>query len=167
MVNKIPFLLLFLLFSPLILMIFHIIIVRLNNKLFKISISNQLTMIICELVLNIPVLLLVYFLNKSLSAVLYAFIVYNALGYAYFHFFNMSETARRIKILVEIKKQGFLETDRLTQDYESGFMIKTRLRRLIDLNQIRELNGKYFVNSKILLFFAMGINFFRKILNLD
>jgi len=129
--NKTTFSLLFLLFSPLILMGFHIIFVRLNKKFFKLKISNQNTVIFCELILNIPIIFIFYLLNKSFSAVTYAFFVYNSLGYAYFHFFNMSETARRIKILLEIRKNKILEIENLTQDYKSDFMVKTRLQRLI------------------------------------
>ena len=163
--NKITFSLLFLLFSPLILMVFHIIFVRLNKNILKLKISNQNSMILCELILNIPVIFIFYFLNRSFFAVVYAFLVYNSLGYAYFHFFNMSETARRIKILLEIKKNKALIIENLVQDYQSDFMIKTRLQRLIELNQIKLINGKYFIKGKILLFAAIMVNCLKKILN--
>jgi len=141
--NKTTFSLLFLLFSPLILMGFHIIFVRLNKKFFKLKISNQNTVIFCELILNIPIIFIFYLLNKSFSAVTYAFFVYNSLGYAYFHFFNMSETARRIKILLEIRKNKILKIENLTNDYQSDFMIKTRLQRLIELKNIL-LKAKFY-----------------------
>lgn len=165
--NKTNFSLLFLLFSPLILMVFHIIFIRLNKNFLKLKISNQNTTILCELILNIPVIFIFYSLNKSFPAVIYAFLVYNSLGYAYFHFFNMSETARRIKILLEIKKNKTLEIEKLTQDYKSDFMVKTRLKRLIELNQIKKINEKYFIKGKILLFAAIMINFLKKVLNLN
>lgn len=165
--NKTIFSLLFLLFSPLILMIFHIIFVRLNKNIFKFKISNQNTAIFCELILNFPVIYIFYLLNKNFSSIIYAFLVYNSLGYAYFHVFNMSETARRIKILFEIKKNKSLSVENLTQDYQSDFMVKTRLQRLIELNQIKQINGKYFIKCKILLFAAIMVNFLKKILNLN
>ncbi|HBG48811.1 MAG TPA: hypothetical protein DDW90_04785 [Cyanobacteria bacterium UBA9971] len=164
--NKTTFSLLFLLFSPLILMVFHIIFIRLNKNIFKFKISNQNTAIFCELILNIPIIFIFYSLNKSFSAFAYAFLVYNSLGYAYFHFFNMSETARRIKILLEIKKNKTLKIENLTQDYKSDFMVKTRLQRLLELNQIKKINEKYFIKGKILLFAAIIIRFLKKILNL-
>lgn len=163
--NKITFSLLFLLFSPLILMVFHIVFIRLNKNILKLKISNQNSVILCELILNIPVIFIFYFLNRSFFAVVYAFLVYNSLGYAYFHFFNMSETARRIKILLEIKKNKALIIENLVQNYQSDFMIKTRLQRLIELNQIELMNGKYFIKGKILLFATIMINCLKKILN--
>ncbi|OGH99367.1 MAG: hypothetical protein A2039_05610 [Candidatus Melainabacteria bacterium GWA2_34_9] len=165
--NKTTFSLLLLLFSPLILMVFHIIFVRLNKNIFKFKISNQNTAIFCELILNIPIIFIFYSLNKSFSAAAYAFLVYNSLGYAYFHFFNMSETARRIKILLEIKKNKILKIENLTQDYKSDFMVKTRLQRLIELNQIKKINEKYFIKGKILLFATLMIRFLKKTLNLE
>ena len=167
MINKAIFSLILLLFSPLILMAFHIIFARLNKNFLKLKISNQNAAIICELILNIPLLFIFYSLNKSFSAVVYAFLVYNSLGYSYFHFFNMSETARRIKILIEIKKNNFLDIDTLTKDYESSFMVKTRIQRLIELNQIKLINEKYFLKGKILLFAAIIIMFLKKVLNLE
>ena len=165
--NKTTFSLLFLLLSPLILMVFHIIFVKLNKKFFKSKISNQNTAIFCELILNIPIIFIFYSLNKSFSAIAYAFLVYNSLGYAYFHFFNMSETARRIKILLEIKKNKTLKIENLTQNYKSDFMVKTRLQRLLELNQIKKINEKYFIKGKILLFATLMIRFLKKTLNLE
>jgi len=164
--NKMIFLLLFLLFSPLILMIFHICYIRLDKYIFKSKFSNQMIMILCELILNIPVLFITYSINKSFSALIYSFIVYNSLGYAYFHFFNMSETARRIKILLEIKKNNYLEIEELTKYYNCKVMVEKRRQRLLDSGQIQEIEGKFFIKSKILLFAAITVNFLRKILNL-
>jgi hypothetical protein len=164
--NKITLSILILLFSPFILMGFHILFIRINNKFKKVVISNQNSMILCEILLNIPVLSIIYLLNHSFTAVFYAFIVYNALGYSYFHFFNMSETARRIKILLEIRKNKYLLVEELTVDYKSDFMVKTRLQRLLELNQIQLINGKYFIKNKVLLFAAIMVNFLKKVLNL-
>jgi len=120
---------------------------------------------LCELILNLPVIFVFYLFNKDIFAIFYAFIVYNSLGYAYFHLFNMTETARRIKILFEIKKNKGLAVEKLTEHYKSDFMIETRLHRLIELNQIEEVNGKYFIKGKFLLFATIMINGLKKILN--
>jgi len=164
--NKTIFSLFFLLFSPLILMCFHIIFLRLNKNIFKLNISLQNSMILCELILNIPVIFIFYLINNNFSSIIYAFLVYNSLGYAYFHFFNISETSRRIKILLEMKKNKDLKIEDLTKNYKTDFMVKTRLQRLLELNQIQIINGKYFIKGKILLFAALLVNFLKKVLNL-
>jgi len=138
----------------------------LNKNIFKLKISNQNTMIFCELIMNIPVIYFVYLLNNNFLAIVYGFIVYNLLGYSYFHVFNISETARRIKILTEIKKNGALSQEELTKYYESDFMVKIRLQRLTELNQIKKIGEKYFIKGRILLFGAIMVNFLKKVLNL-
>ena len=65
-----------------------------------------------------------------------------------------------------MKKNKTLEIENLTKDYQSDFMIKTRLQRLIEINQIKSVNGQYFIKGKILLFATIMVNFLKKVLNL-
>jgi len=156
--------LIILLLSPAILMLVHIIFIRLAN-LFKISVSCQLLIILTELLLNIPILAAVYSLKNDFNSLAYTFIVYNCLGYAYFHFFNISETARRIRILLEIKEKKAASYDYLINVYEKkGFNLNSRLTRLIDLGQIEKINDKYVLSGKILLVAALFIKTLRKII---
>ena len=108
--------------------------------------------------------ILIFWINKNLSSVLYSFIVYNSLAYCYFHFFNMSETARRIRILTEIKKKSSVASNELTNFYKSDFMIKTRLERLINLGQVRLIGNKYVLSAKILYLASIIVYNWRKIL---
>ena len=67
---------------------------------------------------------------------LYAFIIYYALAYAYFHLFNMGETARRIKILYEIDRAGSLSKEAIPLNYGISEMLSVRLKRLIAMKQV-------------------------------
>ncbi len=63
--------------------------------------------------------------------------------HVYFHFFNMSETARRIKLLLQIEAG---EDPR--RAYSSELVVEKRLRRLLDLDIIVVSDGKYFLRKK-------------------
>jgi len=152
--------------SPLMLMIFHILFIRIIH-LYKLDISNQLSLVLSMLFLNIPLLLGVYLLNKDLSSLIYAFIIYNSLAYSYFHFFNLSETARRIKILLEIKHKKHIVIEELTKHYKPDFMVKTRLKRLIDLKQIKKQDNKYILIGKSMLVAAILVHMWRKLLSFE
>jgi len=59
----------------------------------------------------------------------FAFLVFNGVAYAYFHFFNMSETARRIRMLLQIRHAGAagLRVQDLERAYSPRDMIEARL----------------------------------------
>jgi hypothetical protein len=161
--NKEYLILLILAVSPFALVFIHIIFVHLA-KLFKINISGQLLAILTELLFNIPVLLIIYSINNSPSTLIYSFIVYNCLGYSYFHFYNLSETARRIRILIEVKNQKSISKEELMSIYKPDIILSNRLDRLIKLGQIRlKENGKYILSGKILWLSALIIAFLRNI----
>jgi len=157
---------LFLLFSPFYLLFFHIVFVKINNAFLKNKFSNQKVAILSELFLNLPVICIFWAINKDFFGLIYCFIVYNSFGYAYFHLFNMTETARRIKILSEIREKQFVTKESLTENYKTDFMIKTRLNRLIELNQVRFDNEKYFVRGKSLVIAAISVLSLKKLLKL-
>lgn len=152
--------------SPLLLMFFHIIIVR-SLKALKINFSSQLSLFACEILLNIPVLITVYMVNKSVSSLVYSFIVYNCLGYCYFHVFNMSETARRIKVLLEIDKGNSVNITNLNNSYTADLMIKNRLVRLTELKQVRKDNDKYILANRVLWISSLINHSFRRILGYE
>jgi hypothetical protein len=87
----------------------------------------------------------------------FALLVYAGLAYAYFHVFNMSETARRIRILLEIGRRGALPVEDLAKAYTPSDMIDARLDRLVRMNQLaRGEDGRYRVKGRLLLW-AGGI----------
>ena len=72
-------------------------------------------------------------------------------GYVYFHFFNMSETARRVRILLEGSRAPTIRASELNRSYTGRGMITVRLKRLVSLGEIREERGKYHPGRGILI----------------
>ena len=78
---------------------------------------------------------------------IYLFLVYVLSSYIYFHIFNMSETARRIKILTLVYCRS-VGKEEIAASYNERAMILLRLQRLLGLG-ILELRGqRYFLKSK-------------------
>lgn len=85
------------------------------------------------------------------SCIVYSLIFFNAYAYAYFHVFNLSETGRRIKMLIDL---GSSEAERAGTDdtYSPRDMIAMRLVRLEQMGQIRpDEMGRYRTCSPVLL----------------
>ena len=80
-------------------------------------------------------------------------ITYGALSYCYFHFVNLGETARRVRILRELhdSKDG-LSMEEILNRYNANDIIEKRISRLLSNGQIVLKEGKYFAgNSTVLL----------------
>jgi len=60
-------------------------------------------------------------------SMLYLLLVYILAGYVYFHFFNMSETARRVRLLIESSKTGTLKKNDLPRLYPHQDIISIRI----------------------------------------
>lgn len=87
-------------------------------------------------------------------------VTYGALGYCYFHFINMGETARRIRILRELYEAGgVLTLEEIMKRYNASEMVHHRLNRLLANGQIKYENGRYFIADQTVLNIAkvMGI----------
>ncbi len=144
-------------------MLLHMAVVRVI-KIFNVNMSNQRSLILTELFLNFPLLVIIYFINKTPVSLIYGCIVYNSLGYSYFHFFNMSETARRIRILIEIKLKKSVSFKDITENYNCDLMISNRLKRLVELGQVKLRDNKYILCGGLLLAGAVLIFSMRKLL---
>ncbi len=147
-------------------MLLHMAAVRVI-KMFNANISNQKSLILTELLFNFPLLVIIYLINKTPDSLIYGFIVYNSLGYSYFHFFNMSETARRVRILIEVRLRKSVSFEDITENYNCDLMISNRLKRLVGLGQIKLHNNKYFVCGRLLLAGAVLMYSARKILGFE
>lgn len=135
-------------------------------KLIVPGIQPQLTVVICAGVGIFPMATgLWYFYLSELSGMtlellfgaVYAVIIYSALAYVYFHLFNMSETARRIKILSLLYRDGATEKGRFGSGYGAGAMLEARLERLRSTGQIREADGRYVLDGKTLYLAARAV----------
>jgi len=142
---------------PVFLLIIHIAVLRILIKR-KINFLPLLVAVKCALFCNIPLLLISWFLLTRqklevyaiINAVLYILIIYNALAYGYCHIFNMSETARRIRILHELNRGVRFRYNELADKYGAKNMLDIRLERLIDMKQVSEHNEHFLLKSSLL-----------------
>lgn len=159
--------LIILLSSPLVVLAIHMILARIFH--------NQLPQIVAVksiLLGYLPIAVLLWKFSfyeistvlEILSSIFYCFIVYTAFAYTYFHFFNMSETARRIRILHEIYKAGSLSSKDIMDLYRTSDIIDVRLKRLAAAKQLKYIDGYYYIHKKMLYFAALFIALWRNIL---
>ncbi len=92
-------------------------------------------------------------------------ITYISLGYCYFHFINLGETARRIRILRELKDSGEgLTLNEFLARYNAQEIFENRISRLLKNGQIILVNGKYYIGKSFLLYMAGFLVFLKFIL---
>jgi hypothetical protein len=94
----------------------------------------------------------------------FLFFVYLLIGYVYFHIFNMSETARRIRILTEIPPTGKIIKIQISRSSPPEEMIATRINRLVALGEIKLEKKSYLINHGFLILPAELLFGFRKLL---
>ena len=94
----------------------------------------------------------------------YLVAVYLLAAYVYFHVFNMSETARRIRILAHGHRDGKVIREELTQNYTREEMVEIRIARLEALGEIRRREDRYVSGSNCLLLPALAVFGFRRLL---
>jgi len=85
-------------------------------------------------------------------------LIYAALGYCYFHFINLGETARRIRILRELYEapEG-LSQEEILERYNAKHIVDMRTHRLIHNSQIVERDGRYYIGNPVMFFIARSI----------
>jgi hypothetical protein len=155
------------------LLVVHIFAVRFFSFLKK-PVSRQLVAIGCVLAGNVPVVGIFllsppaegWLDSRTLANLFYFLIVYNALGYSYFHLFNMSETARRIRILCEIDEFGTLDSTELAGRYGGREMIAARLERLVALGQLVRQGDRYLSKNSWLYYSALVVVEWKRLLKL-
>ena len=100
------------------------------------------------------------FAQLSLSTVTYI-----ALGYCYFHFINLGETARRVRIAIELWESEIgLSMDEILKRYNALMIINVRLQRMISNKQIVHRDGRYYIAKPIMLYLAKAIVIMKLIL---
>ena len=83
------------------------------------------------------------------------------LAHVYFHIFNMSETARRIKLLEAIRTG---EQQSQSSLYTAEALVSIRLERLLALAKIRVEGGRYFAASSWLVSAAAFLTAYESLL---
>lgn len=94
-----------------------------------------------------------FFLFSFLNAIL--------LVHVYFHFFNMSETARRIKLLEKVGSGKFQSEPGV---YTPEALVHIRLERLGSLGRIRLESGRYFLQDPWLSVTARFLTAYERLL---
>ncbi len=89
---------------------------------------------------------------------IYLFLVYILASYTYFHLFNMSETARRVRILMESSRRDVTREDRITNSYTGDKQIEIRIERLLSLKELHKNGSRYVTGRGILVFPARVVS---------
>jgi len=90
---------------------------------------------------------------------------YGAFGYCYFHFVNLGETARRIRLVRELyENPGGLSEAELLQRYNSREILAARMSRLLGNGQIISRAGRYFTGKPAVLFMAKTVTLLKFII---
>ena len=152
------------------LIILHAISFRLNFRI-KLAASGQTLLLKSGGVINFFLILsyirVAHDNQDWLWGLVYLLIIFNGLLYIYFHFYNMSETARRIRLLILIHTGSeFINVDNINNNYDVTSMVKLRLQRLQAMGQISQSEGKYFVIARLLMIGALALNLWRTLLRI-
>jgi hypothetical protein len=101
----------------------------------------------------------------SLNCAVPDLFVYCALGYCHFHFINLGETARRIRILRELcENPGGLLREELMSRYNARGIVAARLARLAGNGQLVLKDGRYVSGGRAALAMARVLGFMKRAL---
>jgi len=97
-------------------------------------------------------------ISKDITNGVTNLIIYAFMGYGYFHFINLGETARRVRILRELydSKDG-LPMNEILERYNAKEIVEKRIARLVNNKQILFKNGRYYINSPIMLLITKAL----------
>ncbi len=158
-------LLILLILSPLVVLTLHTVVSRYYRGRV-VDTSPQMVSILCVLLGHIPMGFSIWYLvlkdflsapDRLISTALYSLVVYNAMGYTYFHVFNMSETSRRIRILYEIYRAGALSQPDIARLYDTDDMVSVRIERLVLMGQIKQYHGRYVLDRRLFYHVARAV----------
>ena len=99
-------------------------------------------------------------------ACLYGLLVYSCLAFSYIQFFNITETARRFRILYELTQNGKMSPKDLQEKYRPAGMLTTRLGRLVEMHQLRKSGNRYLLDNPFLYTLARIIMAWTRFLKL-
>jgi hypothetical protein len=97
----------------------------------------------------------------------YVAVVYTCLAYAYFHLINMSETARRIRILRELHAAGSLTAEEISRRYSGAAVLEARFDRLLATGQLEVRAGRFVRAGRLLYLAACLVRGWRLVLGLE
>ena len=133
-----------------------------NRAIRSLGFSRQLVVFFTAITVTFLVALSLSFSERgfSLSVFIFTLVVGLQFAHIYFHFFNMSETARRIKILVDLKRGGSSEQ----KTYAPGEMVSLRLQRLREAQQVEFDGTTYRAKRSAFLFIVWVMKWYERLL---
>jgi len=151
----------------------HVLLSRYGGQLWR-MLPPQVLLVRLVLTFNLAVLAGAWLIARHevreaaqiMYMLVFSFLVFNGIAYAYFHFFNMSETARRIRMLLQIRQAGptGLRVQELECQYSQKDMIEARLDRLVSMNQLSLApDGRYRVAGNALLWAGRIMGLWRRL----
>lgn len=150
----------------------HVLLSRYGGRRMKLQ-SPQVLLVRLVLAFNIPAIAGTWLIARfeacdvaqTVYMLVFASLVFNGIAYAYFHIFNMSETARRVRMLLQIRRAGpaGLRIQELERQYSQKGMIEARLDRLVRMNQLTlAQDGRYHVAGNTLLWAGRIMSLWRR-----
>lgn len=94
-------------------------------------------------------------------------VTYLLLTYCYaIGFFNLGESARRIRLLIELHGAGDrgMTVDEILAVYNARMIVEARLSRLVAGGQIVERGARYFIKGRLMLYSAKGLALLKLVL---
>jgi hypothetical protein len=85
--------------------------------------------------------------GKTLWPAVYLLLTYVFSAYIYFHVFNMSETARRVRILTYALK-GESRKEQVIRRYSAEEVLLNRLKRLVAMGELKMSGDKYLIKRR-------------------
>ncbi len=133
--------------------------------------SAQKDLISVLMVCNILAWMLFFFMmteDADAFKVVYFVLSTSLISYCYFHIFNMSETARRIKVLLNVLSGKWVSMKDVGKYYSETDPVSIRLERLEALGQIsKDGEGNYCIKGTVLKTAASVVQVLRRILGLE
>lgn len=146
------------LFSPFACFLFHVLAYRLIPGAYRMQRQKLTVLVIFFVTILLPSF--AYLRGATPSGVFHTGLLSLLFGYTYFHWFNMSETARRISILVRYVESG---KGPEPSNYSIESIFSQRIQRLKDVGTIYERDGKLHLKHGPLLYATKLILFWRRL----
>jgi hypothetical protein len=167
-------LILLLLFSPVLIFVFHAIVYRVLDRAGAKPTAHS-SAFLAIIAACVPVCLGVWRLGlldagqdnaTRLCTLIYVAGVYGALGILYIDVVNIAETSLHMHLLLELAWGGAVPLADLLDRYSADKMIAARLERLTSIGQLHVLDGRCFVGNRSTLYLAGAIDAWRVVLGL-
>jgi len=130
----------------------------LRGRMFLSLVSGFLAGVSCIIFFSIAA-------NVGFQVTVENLLTYILLSYCYFHFVNLGETARRVRLLRELKVSGCgLTLEEIRSRYNADEILSRRLDRLIKNGQVVLKEERYFIAKPIMLSIAKTIVFLKRLL---